>query len=250
MIKNIPIIDWQQDNHRYHQCRTMFEQAYPQFQDAGIWYQTFVEQYTTSKTRLLDLGCGHTSLATEAISQAGQVVGVDNNLTALQHNQLIDNRTAAIGEQLPLAHESFDLIISQWVVEHLPHPLPFFQEMARILRPKGNIILFTTNAYNYVPLISQIIPHRLQAYLLSQLLQRPTTDSFPTFFRANTLKQLTTLAEQSGLTIQQWVYVGNPFYLAFSRTLFRLALLFEQVTDWLKLEQIKLYLVVRLEKQW
>jgi len=248
MIENIPFLGWKYDDSRYQRCQTMFEQHYPNFQDAGMWYQALVEQYTTSTTRLLDLGCGHSSLAAKAISQAEQAVGVDLSLAALQRNQFIHEPTVAIGEQLPLANESFDLIISQWVIEHLPEPLLVLQEIARVLRPNGNVILFTTNAYNYIPLVSQIIPNQLQGYLLSHLLHRPSSDSFPTFFRANTVKQLTSLAKQSGLIVQQSLYVGNPFYLAFSPTLFRLALLFEQVTDWLKLEQIKLYLVIQLEK--
>ncbi len=42
---------------------------------------------------------------------------------------------------LPYADGHFDMVISNSLVHHLPNPLPFFQEIKRVLKPNGGIFL-------------------------------------------------------------------------------------------------------------
>ncbi|MEB3309521.1 MAG: class I SAM-dependent methyltransferase [Snowella sp.] len=44
-------------------------------------------------------------------------------------------------KQLPYADCSFDGVISNSLVHHLPDPLPFFQELKRVLKPNGFLVL-------------------------------------------------------------------------------------------------------------
>ncbi|MDY7015073.1 MAG: class I SAM-dependent methyltransferase [Cyanobacteriota bacterium] len=44
-------------------------------------------------------------------------------------------------KQMPYADASFDLVLSNSLVHHLPDPLPFFQEMKRVLKPRGAILI-------------------------------------------------------------------------------------------------------------
>lgn len=44
-------------------------------------------------------------------------------------------------KQLPYPSEYFDLVISNSLVHHLPAPLPFLQEIKRVLKPKGAILI-------------------------------------------------------------------------------------------------------------
>jgi len=44
-------------------------------------------------------------------------------------------------KQMPYPDHHFDLVISNSLVHHLPHPLPFFQEVKRVLKPNGAILL-------------------------------------------------------------------------------------------------------------
>ncbi len=44
-------------------------------------------------------------------------------------------------KQLPYGDATFDLVISNSIVHHLPDPLLFFQEMQRVLKPQGGIFL-------------------------------------------------------------------------------------------------------------
>ena len=44
-------------------------------------------------------------------------------------------------KQMPYPDQHFDLVISNSIVHHLPNPLPFFQEVKRVLKPNGGILL-------------------------------------------------------------------------------------------------------------
>lgn len=233
---------------RYRRCQARFDRWYPDFRDAGGRYHDLVAAAVTPETVLLDLGCGRASLAGAACQNVRQSVGIDLDLDDLRCNTAVTHALQANGETLPFAAASFDLLISEWVVEHLARPEHIFREMARVLRPGGQVILFTTNALNYVPLVSRLTPAAWQSGALRRWLKRPERESHPTYFRANTRRRLACLAQATGLELTSCEYVGNPFYLAFSPLLFWFALLFEKATDPPLLRRFKLYLLATLQK--
>jgi ubiquinone/menaquinone biosynthesis C-methylase UbiE len=47
----------------------------------------------------------------------------------------------ADSKQLPYQDGQFDMVISNSIVHHLPDPLPFFQEVKRVLKPNGAIFI-------------------------------------------------------------------------------------------------------------
>jgi ubiquinone/menaquinone biosynthesis C-methylase UbiE len=233
---------------RYQKCQAIFQRWYPGFKDAGQRYQEILHDLVDRQTFVLDLGCGRMSLAAEQIGRAGLSVGLDPSLPDLIHNRDVTYRVGGSGEELPFASSSLDLIVSQWTVEHLAQPQVVFNEMARVLRPGGRVVVFTTNANNYIPLVSRIMPDQMQEVLIERLLRRPSHETFPTYFRANTRRSLDRLARGSGLVLEECTYVGNPFYFAFSPLLFRFALLFEKLTDLRPLQGFKLYLLATLHR--
>ncbi|PJF34789.1 MAG: hypothetical protein CUN49_13855 [Candidatus Thermofonsia Clade 1 bacterium] len=233
---------------RYRRCQALFDRRYPNFVNAGERYAQWLAAALTADATLLDIGCGRDSLAAEAIQRARRSVGIDLVADDLRHNRVVDLPILATAYQLPFRAASFDVIAAQWVVEHFPQPERAFREMARVLRPHGQVILLTTNAHNYVPLLSRLVPSAARRFALNQLLRRPAHESHPTFYRANTRRALSQLAERSGLRLVQLEYIGNPFYMAFSVPLFRLALLYERLTDMPRWQHLKLYLLARLAK--
>ena len=44
-------------------------------------------------------------------------------------------------KNLPYSDRKFDMVISNSIVHHLPDPLPFFQEIKRVLKPNGAIFI-------------------------------------------------------------------------------------------------------------
>lgn len=234
---------------RYQRCQRIFDRAYPNFVDAGRVYANQVAAAANTHMLLLDVGCGRMSLAADAIKNLRHATGIDLVHLDLQHNTSMNSISMAAAEHLPFPSDTFDIIISQWVVEHFEYPEISFTEMSRVLKPGGRLIFLTTNANNYIPLISRLVPERLQSFLIQRLLKRPSHESFPTYYRANTKRRIAKIAAQTGFEISNFFYIGNPFYMAFNVLAFRGALAFEKLTDRPSLQALKLYCVVTLCKK-
>lgn len=54
---------------------------------------------------------------------------------------------AAIGEELPFADDSFDVVLSDNVIDHAEKPLEIVEELIRILKP-GGLLYFTVNIHH------------------------------------------------------------------------------------------------------
>jgi ubiquinone/menaquinone biosynthesis C-methylase UbiE len=198
---------------QYQRCQALFNHIYPHFRNAGQQYQDILDQLVTPSTRTLELGCGRGSLARQQLTRAQFTAGIEPNLAALAQNQIVSYPVMAVGEQIPFAGASFDVVTSQWVVEHIEHPEHVFPEMTRVTRPGGHIVIFTTNWANYVPLLNYLLPHSLQTLLASRLLKRPERETFPAYYRANTYGRIAALAQRCGLEIRQCRYMMFPLRL-------------------------------------
>ncbi len=58
-----------------------------------------------------------------------------------------DGIALGVGEQLPFADDSFDLILSNEVLEHVADDRACAVEMARVTRPGGRIVIFAPNRW-------------------------------------------------------------------------------------------------------
>jgi SAM-dependent methyltransferase len=99
---------------------------------------------------VLDLGCGagtDTLVAAQMVGPEGRVVGIDMTPEMLAkarasaeemglgHVELVEGEA----ETLPFADESFDVVISNGVIDLIPDKDAVFSELARVLRPGGYI---------------------------------------------------------------------------------------------------------------
>ncbi|MBD2491570.1 class I SAM-dependent methyltransferase [Aulosira sp. FACHB-615] len=75
----------------------------------------------------IDLAQNMLKIATQHVQQAG--------LQQQISLELVD------AKQLPYADAMFDLVISNSLVHHLPDPLPFFQEIQRVSKPNGGLLI-------------------------------------------------------------------------------------------------------------
>ena len=101
--------------------------------------------------RALDIGCGPGGLVAELAQRAPmwEFVGLDPSSEMLEaataKNGTLGGRVQwqnGAAEQLPFPDQSFDLVVSTLVLHHLRDPLPFFNEITRVLKPSGRFMLF------------------------------------------------------------------------------------------------------------
>ncbi|MGH7255101.1 MAG: class I SAM-dependent methyltransferase [Nitrospirales bacterium] len=100
------------------------------------------------KLRVLDIACG-TGYGTHYLgTRARQVVGVDVAPVVVARNR-VRYRTERVqflvmdGTALGFRSAVFDAIISQDTIEHIQEDRRFVDEVVRVLRPGGTLVLFT-----------------------------------------------------------------------------------------------------------
>ena len=105
-----------------------------------------------TRGRLLDIGTGPGGIPLKVAQRMPEmkVVGVDfsaNMIRAAKKSaveQGLDGRAifqVADGKRLCFADSTFDIVISNSVLHHLENPAPFFNEMARVVKPQGAVLL-------------------------------------------------------------------------------------------------------------
>ncbi|MGW7486773.1 class I SAM-dependent methyltransferase [Streptomyces sp. NPDC054786] len=115
---------------------------------------------------ILDIGCGDgTAAATAAEVLAGhRLVGVDWSQDALRRARTripCAVRGELTGDGLPFAAGSADAVLFSEVVEHLVDPDAALDELRRVLRPGGHLMLSTPNLaawYNRGLLLAGVQP--------------------------------------------------------------------------------------------
>lgn len=120
--------------------------------NAGFAERVFAIAPKLSSLTLLDVGTGTARIPVLICQQRPhwQIVGIDLAKSMLQVGlknieqaglqqqislELVD------GKQMPYANGQFEMVISNSLVHHLPDPLLFLQEIKRVLKPGGAIIL-------------------------------------------------------------------------------------------------------------
>ena len=92
-----------------------------------------------ARGRLIDLGCGRVPLYHVYEPHITEHFCADwvNSTHPNEHLDVECDLTAP----LPFATEGFDTIVLSDVLEHIPEPTKLWEEMARLLRPGGRVIM-------------------------------------------------------------------------------------------------------------
>jgi SAM-dependent methyltransferase len=175
--------------------------------NSQLLYAETLEKAIRGAARWLDLGCGHDFLprfATRPLPLGDRLtVGIDLDAVSLRQHAQLRHRIVADVERLPLASESFDLVTANMVLEHVRSPVRLFEELRRVLTPRGSFLFHTPNATGYTTLLTRAIPSALRPRMANRLQGRAEADVYPTFYRANSVSAITRLAAEAGLQVAE-----------------------------------------------
>ncbi len=96
--------------------------------------------------RVLDVGCG-VGMYTQAFRRyTPHVFGIEVEAArARQARSRVQGVVQAVGENLPFADATFDLVFSHEVLEHVDDDRRCAREMVRVTRPGGHLAIFVPN---------------------------------------------------------------------------------------------------------
>ena len=160
-----------------------------------------------------------------------ELIGVDVD-PAVTTNPALD-RALVIGPdgRLPIPDHSIDVIVSDFVFEHIQEPAKVAAELDRVLAPGGWMCVRTPNRYGYIAIANRLIPDRLHARLIrSAQDQRKSEDVFPAVYRLNTAKAFRQHFSPSRYVHYVIPWEAEPAYYFGSRLLYSLFLAIQYVT--------------------
>jgi len=92
-------------------------------------------------SNLLEIGCGRGELLGEFNALGLEVLGTDLSSESQKFNKTIEIKTCNIEtEKLPYADNSFGIVFSKSLLEHLENPSNYMNEAYRVLKPGGIIL--------------------------------------------------------------------------------------------------------------
>jgi SAM-dependent methyltransferase len=212
--------------------RARYRAMRPAWRSSGDQLEAMVRGYVRPDSSVLDLGCGRGGVVELFWHDVKLAAGLDPDVPSLaEHRAPGMPVLRGVGERLPFAGESFDLVVCLWVLEHVKEPRTVLREVRRVLRPGGHFIFLTPNLRNPLLLLNRIgktIPV-LQTRLVSRFYGRREADTFPVQYRANTVRAVYELAASSGLEVAELRVVSDPTYLALNGFMFTTAVMAERL---------------------
>ncbi|UCH42818.1 MAG: methyltransferase domain-containing protein [Dehalococcoidales bacterium] len=107
---------------------------------------------TDKGDKILDVGCGRATDAITLAGEGGRCSGLEpsRKMLELALESIIRensglNLVQGTGEYLPFGPASFDRVICKGALDHFPSPGKAIEEMARVLKPGGRVIIAVTN---------------------------------------------------------------------------------------------------------
>lgn len=223
--------------------RNKYKSINPKWKDSLNLYIDLIAQETNTNTKILDIGCGHADFLKSVYAKTPYTYGFDSDNQALAKNTIIKNKIVGTAERLPFEDNFFDLVVSAWVLEHLDSPDKVFQEILRVLKPKGKVIFLTPNFWNYVVWINRLIPHILQDFLTQKLYNRQKSDAYPVRYKINSVKKINKLLLKIGFKKFELILNGDPSYISFNNFLFKIACFIEYILDKRILRAFKVHII-------
>ncbi len=212
--------------------RERYRAMRPGWRTSGDQLEELVRSYVTPQSHVMDLGCGRGGVVELFWRDVKLAAGLDPDAHSLaEHHAAGLPVVRGRGEQLPFADQSFDLVVSLWVLEHVESPEAVLREVQRVLRPSGHFVFLTPNLRNPLLLLNRmakVLP-QLQRRVVPRMYGRVEADTFRVRYRANTARTLRTQAVRCGLEVVELRVVPDPTYLALNNFVFRASILAERL---------------------
>lgn len=225
--------------------------------DGTVQFYSRVNALAQPSAVILDFGAGRgEALMDDTVAyrrdlrsfkaKVARVIGVDPDPAVETNPGLDENHVVPVGQTLPLADASVDIIVADYVFEHIGDPAHVAAELTRVLRPGGWLCARTPTRWSLVSLAARLIPNSWHRQIVRRAQPgRKAEDVFPTAFRMNTRRALRRLFPESSFSHHSYVYVAEPAYFGRSTIVFRILKSLNRIAPWLVAPNLFVFLEKR-----
>jgi ubiquinone/menaquinone biosynthesis C-methylase UbiE len=192
------------------------------------------KRYVGAGERILEVGAGPTNPTSAYLASLGELHGVDVSSEVRSNVHLRSCAVVSSRDRYPFPDASFDLVVSNYVVEHVEEPRTHLREIGRVLKPGGYYLFRTPNLWHYVALISRATSFRTHRLVANRLrnLSPDSHDPWPTVYAMNTPQAVCRFSAEAGLAVEQMELVEKePSYGMVARPLFLAFMAYERLVN-------------------
>jgi len=197
--------------------------------DGSIDFYSRINTLLTSDKILVDLGAGRASWYEDDPAsyrkkvrlmrgKVAKVIACDVDPAVLKNNSA-DECYIMDSNHIPVDDGIADIVVADYVLEHVEDPEAFAAEVNRILKPGGWFCARTPHKFDYVSIIARLVKNSEHSKLLKSVQpNRNEIDVFPTFYRMNTIADLK--KQFSGYKSKSFVFKTDPSYYFGSKAIY------------------------------
>ncbi len=209
--------------------------------DGTVAFYSRINALVSDTSVVVDFGAGRGQFISDPVGyrrdlrwlkgRVQRVIGLDVDDAVLENPALDESHLIFDERPLPLTDGSVDLIVSDFTFEHVKNPHWLAEELSRILKAGGWICARTPNKWGYIAIFARLFPNRLHDAVLRVVQPRKKSiDTFPTFYRLNTRRDLL-----RSFSVQHFEHIifehdAEPAYSANSMLGWRLGLFLSRIS--------------------
>jgi len=198
--------------------------------DGTVEFYGRIRNLVDSQKVILDLGAGRGSWYSDSNKNfkfetrnlrgaAKRVIGIDVDSAVLQNRSTDENRLIK-GSAFPVEGEAVDIVVADYVLEHVMDPAQFASEINRVLKPGGYFCARTPSVFHYASIGNALFRFLSKNPLRQLQPSRKKADVFPAFYRCNTLSRVEKLFP--GWKSYSYYYRSEPAYFLENRYIYEI----------------------------
>lgn len=208
---------------------------YPSFEDN--WdddvFRKILQDKINSQAICLDYGAGRGNVKQMNFKGIAKfVAGIDAEKVVFENPFLHEAKLLDLTNSIiPYDDNTFDVVFSDNVIEHVKNPDIIFKEIKRVLKPGGVFLAKTPNKRHYMPVIARMAPTWFHKFY-NKLRGRNYIDTFPTFYKCNTKASVVKYAKETGFLVKRIEFIeGRPEYLRLTALTYLCGYLYERIVN-------------------
>ena len=220
------------------------------WRDGTTEFHGLCKDVAPRNAQILEVGARPTNRTSAFLSTLGELDGIDIS-DEVKSNEHLRQSYVFDGGAFPICDASYDLVVSDYVVEHVARPISHLKEIERVLRPGGCYAFRTPNRFHYVALAAKLTPFWVHSFVANRLRGLPVDahEPYPTVFALNTPGAVRRQAGLAGLKVERLDLVEKePSYGMFARPAFLAMMAYERAVnalDSLAFLRANLFVVLR-----